>query len=247
MFTITTNSATVAAQLQGTAKQLRFATALAITRTAVKVKEAERAELVRAIDRPTPWTLNSIYLRKATPAKLEARVWLKDDLAGSGTPATKYLLPQVEGGARSTKRFERALQAAGALPNGWQVVPGSGALRDAYGNPSRGQIIQILSQLRITLVAGHTRNMSFDSAKAIRAQRRAGGRYFVVPVGRTSSISPGIYIRDFIGRNITPVYHFKSGARRYAPRLRWYQVGDATVARHLKPEWDRAVREVLKL
>ncbi len=233
----------LAAQLKGSAKQARFAVALGLTRTAVAVKDAELAELKRSIDRPTPYTLKSLYLTKATPAKLEAKVWLKDDLAGSGTPATKYLLPQIEGGARSVKRFEKALQLAGHMPAGYQCVPARGAILDSYGNPSRGQIIQILSQLRITLTAGYTRNMSFDARKQIAAQRRAGGRYFVIKTSKGGK-SPGVYQREFMGRNVTAVYLFKR-ATSYRQRFDFWGVGRATVERELQGAMAQAMAETM--
>jgi hypothetical protein len=79
----------------------------------------------RSLDRPMPYTLNSLYLQRATPANQQARVWFKD-FAPKGTPAGKYLMPQVHGGERSDKRFERSLQRAGYLQRGKQLVPASG-------------------------------------------------------------------------------------------------------------------------
>jgi hypothetical protein len=189
--------------------------ATAFSKTVVDIKAAGLQKLPSVFDRPSPWTMNSLYVKGATAQNLQARVWFKEDAGRQGTPAAKYLLPQVEGGQRKTKRYEAALQAFGALPSGWQTVPGVGAHLDAYGNVSVGQIIQILSQLRITMTAGHQRNMSFDARKAIRAQKKAGGRFFVVPVG-TKGMAPGVYQREFMGRTVTPVLVFvqASGYRK---------------------------------
>lgn len=217
--------------------------ATALTRTAAEVKQRIRNELPAVFDRPTPYTLNSLFMRPATAQRLEARVWVKDDLAGSGTPATTYLLPNVLGGQRREKRLEVAMRAIGALPAGWRVVPGEGARLDAYGNVSKGQIIEVLSQLRITLTAGHDRAMSRDARKAIRAQKRAGGRFFV-KTGRAGQLEPGVYQREFVGNNITPVFIFVK-APTYRPRFDFDGIAQRVVDERLGPNIGRAVSEQL--
>lgn len=223
-------------------RRLNAAVATALTRTAVEIRKAVLDEMPRVFDRPTPYTMGSLFTKGATAASLQAETYFKDDRAGSGTPATKYLLPNVEGVARHTKRFERALQAVGALPAGWLTTPASGARLDAYGNVSKGQIIQILSQLRITMTAGYTRNMAFSARKQINAQRKAGGRFFVVKPGGKSKLAPGIYIREVIGTNITPVMIFVRAAA-YKPRLDFYGISQRIAAERLQPNIDRAIAE----
>lgn len=236
--------------------------ATALTRTAVEGKTAGKAELMRVIDRPTPYTQNSLYMRPATASRLVAEVYVKDDLAGSGTPATKYLLPQVEGGARSTKRFELALQAAGSMPQGWRAVPATGsnsaARLDAYGNVSRGQIIQILAQLGVELTAGYNRrtpgpidNRKGAQAKRRRALGRAGGQYVAV-VQRKGRLAPGIYLaeaRDFgaklgLGRTgkLRPVFLFVKSVS-YAVRFEFSRVVSEVVERRLVTNVEQAIQE----
>lgn len=204
-----------AAYAQMSDRRINAAIATGLSRTASDVRQVVRARLPGIFDRPTPYTLGSMFVKTATAQRLEAEVGFKDDRATSnaGTPATYYLLPNVEGGARRNKRFERVLQMAGILPQGWFVVPGAGARLDAYGNMSSGQIIQVLSQLRITPTAGYARNLSFDARASIRAQRKAGGRFFAVRPGSGGKLAPGVYQREFTGRNITPVMIFVRGAR----------------------------------
>jgi hypothetical protein len=223
-------------------RRLNAAAATALTRTALDVKAAEVREMRRVFDRPTPYTLNSVYVKPATAAQLVADVWLKDDRAGSGTPATYFLGPEVRGGGRGAKGLEKALQAIGALPAGWLTVPAAGARLDAYGNVQRGQIIQILSQLRITLVAGYTRNMSFDARKQINAQRKAGGRYFVVRVGQRTRLPPGVYLREWFVRGVTPVFLFVSRAN-YQPRLDFDAVAQREAADRLPVHLIRAIED----
>lgn len=227
------------------AKQTRFALKTALNTTATQVRDGLRSEIQRTIDRPTPYTLNSLFIRAATSQNLEATVWLKDERATSnaGTPATRYMLPHIVGGQRTLKRFERALQITGQMPKGWYAVPAAGARLDAFGNMSAGQIIQILSQLRVTLTAGFTRNMSTDARSKIAAQRRAGGRFFVVMPG-AKGLRPGVYQREFMGRQVTPVLIYVTAAN-YRKRLAFETVGQRIADAHLLNNYRQAYAQAL--
>jgi YD repeat-containing protein len=231
------------------AKQTRFALKTALNTTATRVRDGLRCEIQGTIDRPTPYTLNSLFIRAATSKKLEATVWLKDERATSnaGTPATRYMLPHIQGGQRTLKRFERALQITGQMPKGWYAVPGAGARLDAFGNMNSGQIIQILSQLRVTLTSGFTRNMSWDARSKIAAQRRAGGRFFVVMPGAITThggLRPGVYQREFMGRQVTPVLIYVTAAN-YRKRLSFEAVGQRIADTHLLNNYRQAHAQAL--
>jgi hypothetical protein len=240
-------------------RRLAAAQATALTRVAVQVKAAERNTMARIFDRPTPYTLNSLFVRPATAQSLEATVWLKDDLAGSGTPATKYLAPQIEGGQRSLKPMEWLMQQAGHMPKGWRAVPGRGARLDAYGNMSLGQVQQILSQLRIQVSSGYTRSLPVGADRKTQAKRRrafgrAGGQIMAFPKGR-GKLPPGIYIaegRDFgaklgYGRNgrLTPLMIFVRQAI-YRPRFEFYEVAKQVAEDQLGPQLARAIEGQVK-
>lgn len=204
-------------------RRMRSVMVTSLTRTGQDVKAAHREEIMRVVDRPTRYTQNSLYLKAATDANLFAEVGWKDDSAGSGTPATKYMSPFVEGTARGVKRFELVLQAAGSMPKGWVAVPAAGARLDAFGNMSRGQIIQILSQLGVEMTAGYRRSMprgNSDRARKaqISAYKRAGGQFLAV-LQTTGKLKPGVYQRELMGRTLTPVLIYvprAQYARRYA-------------------------------
>lgn len=201
-FRVESNVRQMAKDIRTVTRQERFAHVVALTRTGQDVKRAEEAEIAARFDRPTPFTRRAVQLTTATLDRPVAIVELKDDGTGQIGPAS-YLSAQIEGGSRHIKRFEYSLQIAGQMPKGWFAVPGRFARLDAYGNISRGQIIQILSQLRITLVAGFDRNLPVGSdkktkAKIQRAYTRAGGQYFALPNGR-GRLRPGIYQRRNFG------------------------------------------------
>lgn len=216
--------------------QLPFATALTLTRTGQDVKAAVERRMPEAFDRPTPYTERGFRLFPATKRSLRALVTFRED-------ARHYLNAQVAGGGRQTKALERALQAAGAMPYGMIAVPGQGARLDRYGNVDRGQVIQVLSQLRITMTAGYTRNMSLDARGKINAQRRAGGRFFVAQAG--GKLHPGVYQREFMGRNIAPIFLFVHAAR-YQVRLPMDHIAQQTIADRLgenfQVAWQQAMR-----
>lgn len=256
--TLSSNIAEVRAQLtQFSDRRFNAAMATALTRTAVQVRDAVQAEMPRVLDRPTPYTTRQLRYVPAKADRLAAAVGFNvvnvtdergatiafRDLGPGETPAGKYLQPNIEGGARRLKRLEVALRALGALPDGWLAVPGQGAALDAYGNVSRGQVVQVLSQLRVQLVAGTNRSMSGDARKQIAAQRRAGGRYYVVPPGK-GKVQPGIYQREFVGRNITPVFIFVRGAN-YKRRFDFDGVSQRLAEQALPVEVNRAVAESL--
>lgn len=236
-------------------RRLDAALAVALTRTAVAVRDAELAELRQVIDRPTPYTERCLLVRGATAHDMRCEVWFTDeDLGGNGIPASYYMTFQVNGGRRGRKRFEEVLTAAGALPRGWVTVPGVGAQIDQYGNQAKSQLMQIMSQLRVQMVAGFDRAMSYDARRQIAAQRRAGGRFFVMPVGK--GWAPGIYQREFgvatgskgqgiNARGITPVVMFVRSAR-YKGRYDFHGVARRVIDKRLEGEVMRAVSETLE-
>lgn len=246
----------VAAMKEFSERRLNAALATALTRTAVQVRESVKAGMLQAFDKPTPYTMGQVKYVGATADKLMSvvgfgvvaiqdvygRVVRYQDIGRSNTPAGNYLQPHIDASKRHTKRYEVALQAIGALPAGWATVPGAGASLDGYGNVKVGQIIQILSQLRITMTAGHDRNMSFDARKQINAQRKAGGRFFVVAPGGKGGMQPGIYQREFFGRNVTPVLVFVPKVS-YSKRFDFYGLGDRVAAERLPINVRQAVHE----
>lgn len=124
-------------------RQLPFASALAMTRTAKDIQAQEIVTMRRVFDRPTPYTLNALRVVPARKTTLEAKVEFRD--WGAGTPAKRFLNPEVHGGPRSQKGFERRL---GSIINGvsyWR--PASGAPLNAFGNITGGQIKRVLSQM----------------------------------------------------------------------------------------------------
>jgi hypothetical protein len=139
------------------------------------VKPAIQNEMKRVFDRPTPYTLNSVYT-KLHPADMSVDIGLKE-WGGKGTAASEYLKPQIFGGSRKMKRSERHL--------GSYYVPGAGARRNKYGNISGSQITQILSALKALPEVGYMANVTERSRRRNKKPRN----FFMVK-------NPGKGLRD---------------------------------------------------
>ncbi len=254
--------------LNGSDLRVRNAVATALTRTAIAARDAERAEMLDVFDRPTPFTLGSLFVKPAEGAKVlntlvnnpgggqslvpaglggvEAVMGLKDNVGGA-RPAFSWLRWHIKGGLRTQTAYERRLTAAGAMRSDQRAVPGRFARLDAFGNISRGQLVQILSQLRIDSSSGSTRSLPrilpTDNDKTQRAKRgtirraynRAGGQFFALPNGR-GKLPPGIYqARQFAnGRSDPrPILLFVSRAQYEAERFDFFYVAELTIRREL--------------
>ena len=98
---------------------MRKAMAFAIEDTAEIMKQKQIEEMKRVFDNPRPYTLNALYVKKPRGDTMEQQ--LKAGIAFrefgvKGTPAYKYLMPNIIGGPRRQKRSERALSGTGVLP-----------------------------------------------------------------------------------------------------------------------------------
>jgi hypothetical protein len=237
-------------------RRLNAALATALTRTALDIREEVKREMRLVFDRPTKFTLGGVYVNPASGSQpvpgalfgeglkrrgsnskfLQAEVELNDDF-GYSEP---YLRSQVTGGARRLKGLEVALNAAGILPAGWLAVPGNDARRDAYGNVPGGLVRQVLSQLRLARLEGDKTNMSFEARKQITAQRKAGGRFFVVKPGAKTKLPPGVYQREFFVRAASLIFLFVQGAT-YRKRLDFYGMSSRIARERLPVHINRAI------
>lgn len=172
-------------------EQLPFAAALALTRTAHIVTDDMVVEMGSVFDRPTPATLNSLYIQPATKDRMEARVWIKDGRSttptgtvagqvgrwGKGRAASKWLTPEIFGGPRDEKGIESMLRRRGVLKPGQFIMPGDKMQLDAYGNLGRGVLNKILSGASLFTEEGYNANATGSA----RSQRKGNAkRYFVM-------------------------------------------------------------------
>lgn len=146
--------------------QLPFATAKALTDTAGDVQKELTETIPRALDRPIPYTRNSVWKTPATKRRLTAVVGLVNE-AFKGTPPSKYLRALILGGERKNKRFEGLLRRAGMLGPNEFLVPGQAAPIDNFGNVPQGFIVQMLSALQAFQSAGYSMNRTRASGQRL--------------------------------------------------------------------------------
>lgn len=239
----------VRAELKREAKRQRFGMARGLTRTAQDVQKAVRQEELRVFNKPNAYTLNAFRVEPADyrkPGLLQAAVELRKDPQYRQHPLT----PQVLGGNRSVKRFERSLQGKGAMPPGWFAVPTQNAL-DGSLKVKRGLIQQIIAQANTQLVAGYGKQLGYKLTKRqrrsrIQAQSRAGGQYVFV-TRRRGKLAPGVYLAEGSGvekkagpfrRNtLIPLFRYVPTVT-YRVRLDFYgiagRIASQTLARNIR-------------
>lgn len=215
-------------------EQIPFATAVALTKTAQRVKEAEIAWMQGGIDRgATPWTLKSLYLKRAEKKKLEkgARVWFID-YASKGTPAGEYLKPQVHGGGREAKRGERAIRSRHKLANGRFLVPGRYVPLNAYGNVRGGPAAmqKVLANIR-------------GGRDALTDTKKSGKTSFFqgVPKGRSGPV--GIWERR--GKKLR-LYMVETAQPQYKAKFDFFGIANSTVAKYYDNEFTAALKQAMK-
>lgn len=242
---ISTNFSDVAKKIKDIGRQAEYAAAVALTKTAGEVREELKSEMRRVFDRPTPFTLNSLRVKSASVAKPVAYVWLKDE-AGKGTPADRYLGPQITGGSRALKGMEKALQSSGLMQRGQFAVPSAGALLDGYGNVKRSQIVQILSQLRAQRGSGFESRKS-ESKASKRSVKKQGVTYFAISnQNNRAKLTPGIYLKKIFGHGsaIKPVFLFVPSLQ-YKPRFKFFEVAAEVVERRLPQIFDEELKKAI--
>ena len=222
--------ADVIASIRGVpARLVPYAAATALTRTGQTAAKKDLPDAMRSeFDNPTPWTLNSLFVKPATKDDLSARVMVKDS-ASRGVVPEKYLLPEVEGGGRNEKGFEKALRYGGWITAGERVIPGDDMPLDAFGNVSGPKIRSILATLEKPRGGGN-----------VKGQRRGkyGAGLFVGQVGRTR----GIWQRDGLGLKL--LFIITNKQPQYRARLDFEGIAKKCAQANFKNEFTRAFEDL---
>lgn len=167
------------------------AAARAINRVLGYIRTGERAEMGRVFHKPIPYTLNSVWVDKASPTSLSGTVGFKTK-AGRAVPPSKWMRPQVIGGGRALKRSEIRL-------GGLYAYPGAAAPLDNYDNIPAGEYTRIIQRLGNNAGMPATRMSDAARAKARRAGKltRDDREYWIKhdragrPVGVWRLLGPG--------------------------------------------------------
>lgn len=255
---VTHNFKQVSDAMASAKRQVPFALARALTKTAQDVKTAQQKEIEKVFDRPTRYTRNSVFMKAATKARPEAEVWLK-----WGSRPEHYLLPQIKGGLRPQTRFEERMRKTGYINANERLVPTKYAPLDADGNIGKGTVTRILSQLKTAVVQGDFSNAT--NSKRSKSKREAQeffwsagpgtkytyGRTFtskngavtrrLVTASRQKQLKRGVWmVRRFaFGNALIPIFIATSSAT-YKQRYDFFGVSDRTVKQRFQAHWDES-------
>lgn len=215
----------VAAMVAAIRKQLPYATAVALTRTAQHAQKRLEQEMPKAFDSPTAWTLKSIRIKSARKTDLQAIVAIKDQ-AARGNPALFWLAPEIFGGRRSDKRAEALLKRADLLAPGLQAVPGKEAALNRFGNMTKASIVNAI-----------------NGAKAAEDGQQQDGRskYFVM---RRGGQAIGIAARFSKPRMGMVLAFVRSGS--YERRFDFYGTAQKAVTAVYREELNKAINQAIE-
>jgi hypothetical protein len=190
-------------------RHVPFAAVLAATTTAQEVKVRELSVMQHVFDRPTPYVLNALRVKPATKPDPVASVEFKD-FAGKGTPAKRFLNPQIHGGGRALKASERQL-------GGQYYVPSLDLKRDGYGNVPGSVYRRILSHLKVSTNA----DANVTTSTRSKRKRSANGTFF--------KLKNGIVLQR-LSKNDVKVALVPIRAPNYTKRFPFYETAREVVA-----------------
>lgn len=185
-------------------KQFNYAKKLAINEVAKDVTFVLKREMQRVFDRPTRYTLDSLFIRYATVSNQEAFVSFKQAGSSNAGSAGRYLMSEVFGGGREAKRSERTLENLGFKGAGdLFLTPASGAKLDANGNVPRRKWEEVIAFFKAS--GGNSFTATSKGGKRLNERAQSGkiNQYFMIAPNDTRAqsnrLSPGIYERKGLG------------------------------------------------
>lgn len=213
-------------------KAMPDVTRWALNDMAFAVHDGNKDLMRRNFDRPTPFTLNAFFVRKATRTVQEAEVRRKDFAA-----RRHYLEVQNEGGRRRQtgveRLFTRRLKYEGLIN---AVVPTRNIRKNRYGNVAPGTLQRILSGVQ----AQGDRAQNTTAASRARAKGRRA-EYFVP--SQDSKLSPGVYERR--GRGIRKMLAFTESVPTYKERFPMERHAAKVAANEAPGAVERALKRAL--
>lgn len=240
----------VQAALRRAADQVPFALAVALNKTAEKAAGNVKQSMQSVFDRPTPWVLNSLRVKRATKQLPEAELAFKDK--NSVESARSMIEPHVFSGKRHHKAMEARLLGMGLIPAGYNAVLGAAAKLDAYGNMGRGQITQLLNVLGTYTEAGYNKANAATGARLAKGnikKNQYGFVYWVNKVGsaKAKHLQPGVYqrVKTGFGSSLKPVLIFVKRAN-YKKRLDMFGITQRTVDTVFVAEFNAAFEDALR-
>jgi len=218
------------AALRGQQRQVDFAVAVALTKTAKHIQAAMPQALTRVFDRPTPYTKRGVRVEAARRDNLVALVGFKDVQA-------RYLKMQAEGGTYTPGD-------AGIL------LPGNIRL-NAFGNIPRGAVDQLKAAAQNgELSATIARRLGAGGNRRKDVAGQPVNLFFGIPRGKGWEGAPlGIWRRipgaDGGPGRLQAVLVFEDTPAQFERRLDMEAIAQPVVRARWEPELDAAIRKAL--
>jgi hypothetical protein len=197
----------------------------------------EKMDMKRVFDNPRPYTMNSLFGKYPSSrgvgvinAGIAAR-----EFGFKGTPAYKYLNPNIKGGPRRLKRSEKGLQSIGVLPSGVYTIQGKQFAKDAYGDIPGGQYTRMLAELGVVAAGGAGLAALTGSKGQAKPRKNQNTQFFVMK--RKGSDRP-FAIAERRGQQVTIMLVFSSSPQ-YKKRYDFYGIGKATVLERYPKHFSR--------
>jgi hypothetical protein len=236
-------------------KAVPYVMAATLSGMAQQVRDGTIKQLPIAFDRPTPFTLRSVFTKPATTYRLQSEVYFPESQEASGMARREYMRPGAEGtAARRQKRSEALLSKAGFLPPGWVTVPGRYAmasLLDGHGNIAGQYYRQIVRSLQLkTKVTRLAKPISAASQKRA-ARMGVENEFFAIAPGKNAMaagggwLPPGVYKREGKGGKVLRQYLKFVRRAAYKPRLDMQALAQKEVNQQAQAVFDKAFGQVM--
>lgn len=204
------------------ARQLPFATMMALNDTAKDALDLVQRQMDIVFDRPKPFTRNAFHVWRATKDNLTAEVKERTSVGRK-----HFLKVQERGGARPQTGLERSQLASYGLIAA--TVPAAKAKRDAFGNWSAGERRQALAGI----------GTKGDSGSGKKRVKRSRATYFIP---EPDELSPGIWRHNPDG-SLDKIALFTGSMPTYRPRLQFAETAQKEAQAKFPAHFARRFRE----
>lgn len=234
-----------------------YVQATLLTNLAYRVQGKVREQMPVSFDRPTPFTVRGVFVKKAQKDAPVAEVYFPESQEDRGTAKREYMRPGALGTSqRRQKRTEFLLTRRGSLPPGWVTTPGTSAAKygymDGFGNVKPTWYRWIVNALQLKQMGGAGKRARDIYARSQKRARKMGVEYeafAVAPGAKTlapngSWLPPGVYRRvGDKGEKLHQILKFVQRAA-YKPRIDLEAIARQELAAALEPEFNRAFASV---
>jgi hypothetical protein len=220
---------------------LKKASAKAITQIGSGIQAALTESMPKTFDRPTPFTMRSIFLWQARADKepINAVVGIKDFKQKDDWKREHYLDVEIEGGGRDIRRFEVAI-----AHKKFYVLPVRNFPLDRYGNIGLGRIRSFIEGRNNTL-PGKLSDLS-SGGEADFISSGAGKLWFLSH--KEGKLRPGLYKTIGRGKNrrIQMLLYATEKQPQYRPLFDFFGIAKRTFEDISQKIFGQVMEEALK-